>query len=954
MPFADLIGQAQKPTRVIKAAYFDVTKPLRDITPIQPGLRDRSWKNDVIGNKFEENEEVNANFTYTGPDAALQTTGSGMRAADPTVHQNFEGVNNISGVAPPDTDGDVGPDHYMQMVNLAFAIYDKEGALLYGPADNSTLWDGFIGPWTGTNDGDPIVLYDEQADRWLASQFALPSSNGPWYELIAISATGDPMGEWYRYAFEFDRMPDYPKFGIWPDGYYFTIRQFIPYDGIGVCIADRDAMLEGDPDAELIFFDMVNAYDGLLPADADGEMMPPEGAPGIILGLSSSTTLRMWEVTVDWENTANSTLQAKQSFPVESFNTSNINVRQPGTGQLLDVLPWAMKYRIQYRNFGDHEALVACHDVNAGATRAGIRWYEFRQDEDNSWYVYQQGTYAPDDGESRWMGSIAMNANGDIALGYSVSSSSTYPSIRVAGQTAGAPEGLGILDISETEIFTGSNSQTGVNRWGDYSSMRIDPSDQNTFWYTTEYSKGGWNWRTRIASFGFAQEPVSDFSSNEIIIPVGEDVNFTDLTSGIPTAWDWTFNGGDPETSDVKNPQEIFYNTEGSFDVKLVSSNDLGIDSVLKEEFITASTTILPDIDFDVSNDFVCLGEEVEFEDLTTHVPIQWQWEFEPSTVQFIDGTDQNSQNPKVIFTEAALYTVTLTAWNLNGESSLTREDYIAAGGYMPYYRETFEQNSFKDASWTVENPDGDVTWELYETAGTNPGNFSAGIDFSIYQKIGERDRLISPSFNLTGMSSAVLEFEHAYSKLHDNFTDSLLIYVAKDCNDDWVRIASFGEDGSGNFATQEPMEDFWPQSSDDWCLAGWGAGCFAVDLTEWTGESGVRIAFESYSYFGNPMFVDNVSISQFVGTVENELESEEVSVYPNPANGTFNVVLPEGSGYTGLNIVNFLGQSVYSANLSETDRNVSINPEANWTKGIYFVRLTGNGISTTKKIILN
>jgi PKD repeat protein len=954
MPVSAVVGQALKPTKVIKAAYFDVTKPLRDITPIEPGLRDRSWKNDVIENKFDENEEVNNNFPYDGPDNALQTI-YGTRAADPTIINNFEGVNNLSGVAPPDTDGDVGLNHYMQMVNLAFAIYDKEGAIVYGPADNSTIWDGFIGPWTGTNDGDPIVLYDEQADRWLASQFALPNGggNGPWYELVAISATSDPTGEWYRYAFEFDRFPDYPKFGIWPDGYYFTIRQFSPWDGIGVCVADRAAMLAGEPDAELVFFDMSNGYDGFLPADADGEMAPPEGAPGIILGMTSSSTLRMWEVDIDWDNPNNSTLQAVQSFPVTSFNTNNIVVRQPGTSQRLDVLPQFLKFRVQYRNFGDHESLLACHDVNVGAGRAGIRWYEFRK-EDDSWSVYQEGTYAPDDDESRWMGSIAMNENGDIALGYSVSSSTVYPSIRIVGQTAGAPEGLGVMDISETEILTGSSSQTGINRWGDYSSMRVDPYDDNTFWYTTEYSSGGWSWRTRIASFGFAAQPETDFSSNEIIIPVGEDVNFEDLTAGIPTAWDWSFEGGEPETSEEKNPSEIYYNTEGSYDVKLVSWNDIGIDSIMKEDYITSSSTILPDVDFAASEDFVCLSQEVTLMDKTAHVPIQWLWEFDPPTVSFLGETSETSQHPIVMFDEAAVYSVTLTAWNLNGESSSSKEDYITAGGYIPYFKETFEGNSFKDAMWTVENPDADVTWELFETGGSTPGTIAAGIDLSNYQKIGELDRIISPPFNLTGMSNAVLEFQHAYSQKHDGFSDSLIVYVSSDCNQEWVRIYAGGEDGTGSFATQEPMDDFWPQTAADWCMAGWGASCIALELGDYAGKSGVRFAFESYSWFGNPMFIDNVTVTQFVGEEENMISDAEVMIYPNPTNGTFNIELPENAEFADVNIVNYLGQSVYSAPLTEAERKISINPEANWTKGVYFVRLTGNGQSVTKKIILN
>jgi PKD repeat protein len=374
---------------------------------------------------------------------------------------------------------------------------------------------------------------------------------------------------------------------------------------------------------------------------------------------------------------------------------------------------------------------------------------------------------------------------------------------------------------------------------------------------------------------------------------------------------------------------------------------------LLQEEYITASSTILPNVNFTSSTDFVCRGLEVQFEDMTEHVPIQWLWEFEPSTVLFIGGTDETSQHPLVAFTEASEYNVTLTAWNLNGESSVTVEDYITVGGYIPFFKETFEED-IKASHWTIENPDDEVTWEIFETGGTTPGNMSAGIDFSNYFKIGQRDRLISPPFNLNGMSNAALEFRHAFSKKHEDYSDSLIIYVSKDCGEDWVRIYADADDGSGNFATQEPMEDFWPQGTDDWCGAGYGASCIVLDLSPWTGESGVRIAFESFSSFGNPMFIDNVTISQFVGTEENELANKEVSVYPNPTNGTFNVVLPEGSVYTELDIVNYLGQSVYSDAVSEKDRQIQITPDAGWTPGIYFLRLSGNGISTTKKLIMN
>ncbi|HSG68353.1 MAG TPA: GEVED domain-containing protein, partial [Bacteroidales bacterium] len=480
------------------------------------------------------------------------------------------------------------PNHYFQMVNLAFEIFDKNGNSLYGPADNITLWNGFSGPWSSTNDGDPIVLYDEYADRWIASQFALPNyPSGPFYELIAVSETGDPTGAWYRYAYAFDNMPDYPKFGVWPDGYYFTINQFAPprlsFAGAGVCVVDRDAMLTGDPNAELVFFNLPNEG-SLLPADADGDA-PPAGSPNYLATLYTGS-VKIFEVDMDWANTGNSTISSGFFIGISPFSYSSIIINQPGTSQTLDALSTRLMYRLQYRNFGSYEVMLTNHTVNVGNGQAGVRWYEFRND-GSGWELYQEGTFAPNDGDDRWMGSVAMNGNGDIAVGYSVSSTNTYPSIRIAGQTA-ANSGTGVLDVAETSIKEGSASQTGVNRWGDYSMMSVDPVDDATFWYTTEYSNGGWNWRTQIASFNYGPTPppTANFTASPNPAMQGQEVSFSDLSTNNPTNWAWTFEGGTPATSNAQNPV-VTYAATGSFDVTLEVQNGSGSDILSLTDYIT-------------------------------------------------------------------------------------------------------------------------------------------------------------------------------------------------------------------------------------------------------------------------------------------------------------------------------------------------------------------------------
>jgi len=582
--------QSVNPSRVITPVGFDKSQRLDQIKADPPGYRDRSWKDNVIPNKDGFREEFKKPAPWTGPDPVLQDWMSSNRSSV-TIGENFPGMPNLSGYAPPDTDGDVGPNHYMQMVNCTYQIFDKNGNSLVGPYDNITLWDGFTGPWSSTNDGDPIIVYDEYADRWIASQFSLPNKySGPFYELIAISETGDPTGSWYRYAYEFNNMPDYPKFGVWHDGYYFTINQFTPnslsFAGGAVCVIDRNAMISGNPNASMVIF--TTTYGSLLPADADGTILPPSGSPSYAMSLEN-TYLRIWEIEMDWGNPSSSSMTNIHNLTVQPFSWSGINTFQPGTSVELDQLATRLMYRLQYRNFGTYEVMLTNHTVNAdGNGQGGVRWYELRKS-GGGWSIYQQGTFAPSDGDSRWMGSVAMNGNGDIGIGYSVTSSSTYPSIRFAGQTA-ANSGTGILDITETSIKEGTASQTGPDRWGDYSSMTVDPSDDETFWFTTEYSNGGWSWRTQIASFSFAPPvivtPIADFSGTPTDPMEGQTVSFTDLSQNNPTSWSWSFPGGVPSTSTDKNPV-VTYPGVGTFDVSLTASNAAGSDFEAKTAYIT-------------------------------------------------------------------------------------------------------------------------------------------------------------------------------------------------------------------------------------------------------------------------------------------------------------------------------------------------------------------------------
>jgi hypothetical protein len=429
--------------------------------------------------------------------------------AIPATTVNFEGLPNSWSVYPPDTNGAVGANHYVQTVNLGFAIWNKNGTIARSVSNTNTLWSGFGAPCETQNNGDPIVLHDQIADRWLISQFALPSSGN--YQCIAISQTSNPTGAYYRYAFLWSAtlMNDYPHFGVWPDGYYMSANEFLnraSFAGAGAGAFERDKMLVGDPNARLVVFHQINDG-GQLATDLDGSTLPPAGTPNFFADWETNA-FHIWKFHVDWNNTANSTFTNFAQISVAAFDSSlgcsgRSCIPQPGTTVKVDAITDRYMFRLAYRNFGSYQSLVTNHTVDAtGGNIAGVRWYEVRSP-NSSPFVYQQGTYSPDSNH-RWMGSAAMDQSGDIALGYSVSSSSVFPSIRYTGRLVSDP--VGTMPQGEAVIQTGSGSQTGsASRWGDYSALSIDPVDDCTFWYTTEYysTTSAVGWRTRIASFKF-------------------------------------------------------------------------------------------------------------------------------------------------------------------------------------------------------------------------------------------------------------------------------------------------------------------------------------------------------------------------------------------------------------------------------------------------------------------
>ncbi len=443
-------------------------------------------------------------------DTAIQTTTTSSISG--TAGTNFDGINIYSaGYIPSDSNIAVGPKHIMETVNAAYAVYDKTGNLLLGPNSLRSLWAGLGGECAANNGGDTVVQYDRAADRWIMTQ--LGSLSSPYAECIAVSQTNDPTGAYNLYSYSFGNyLNDYPKFAVWAtpsnSAYLATYNLFYQgktWSGAEICAYDRVGMINGAASPVGLCFTGINGA-SFLPVDVDGATSPLDGTPAYFIDLYTTSSLGMYAMSPDFANST-ATLSSFSTLSVDSFSEAcggGTCVPQPGTTRQLDSLADRLMYRAALRIFPDHESIVVNHSVAAGGS-SGVRWYELQSpvSTNGTFSVYQQGTFAPSDSAYRWMGSAAMDQAGDIALGYSVSSSTSYPAIRYTGR---APtDALGTM-ATEASIIEGSGSQTGYTRWGDYSSMRVDPNDDCTFWYVNEYYPvtSSYGWYTRIGSFKFS------------------------------------------------------------------------------------------------------------------------------------------------------------------------------------------------------------------------------------------------------------------------------------------------------------------------------------------------------------------------------------------------------------------------------------------------------------------
>lgn len=485
----------------LSPSHFEISKPARDLPKASEDQDDFEMHDRKRVPNFVGRERAIDVSTIEQNEDPIQQKNMGTRAATEPL-ENWQGVTG-SGY-PPDPSGAAGTEFYVQAVNTKYRVYEKDGSPEQAPVNLSALWSG------STNDGDPIVMYDKHADRWFISQF---QSSGNQL-LIAVSVTNDPTEEFYTYEYNLSSFPDYPKYSIWSDGYYVSMNA----GGINCGVFNRTKMLAGDSSAEMIIINapgvVSNGFRSMMPASADGDL-PPLGSPAYFFNLednywggAQTDGVQVYKMNTDFNNTSNTSISQDNFIETSSFNTqfgsggfSWEHIEQPNTSQKLDAVNGVIMYRAPHRVWAGYNSIVMNHVVDVdGNDRAGIRWYEMRQDNfDSQWYLYQEGTFAPDTDEtSRWMGSIAMDAEGNIGLAYCMSGPNTFPSIGYTGRYAN--DELGQMTIEEVVAVEGEGFQNGTDRFGDYSHMSLDPNGY-TFWHTGEYIAASGGTRTRIFSF---------------------------------------------------------------------------------------------------------------------------------------------------------------------------------------------------------------------------------------------------------------------------------------------------------------------------------------------------------------------------------------------------------------------------------------------------------------------
>lgn len=705
------IFSQNNPTTIIEGEFLGKTMPLRDFVLSQEQTY-RVNEIRIVPNNLRANEKLDpTGLPMDGLDPLRQTSYNSYTASY-ALEGSFDGisVNEGGGATPPDPSGAAGPNHYVNAVNSVVKIFDKSGNTLAGPTPLGT----FLG--NGSNNGDPIVMYDHLADRFFVSQFQ--TSNNAL--IIGVSDTPDPTGAYNVYEFALDAFPDYPHYSIWPDGYYLTANK---NSGNSVYVIDRDVMINGGTNPQIIGFTLpgiVNNPNTVFspePANLLGNAYPTD-VPGYIVYLQddgwnpgiTNDHLKIWEIDIDWVTPANSLVSNPLDVPLGAFDSvfapfGTGDVDQPGTNQKIDMIGGVISYAANYRSFGTHNSWVITFNVDVdGSDTSGIRWIELRNNATDGWSVFQEGTYAPADGHSRFMGSAAIDLQGNIGLGFNIASGTLPVGISYTGRLSTDP--LGQMTVAETSIVAGTGVQTFSNRFGDYSHLTMDPNGF-TFWHTAEYFRSSNSWQSRIGSFslspGFDNDvgiiaivnpengglsnsesvevTIRNFGNlNQSNIPVELRVDGTLIASEVFTGTiasgdvaNYTFtqtadlsNYGQTYTLEVKTTlatDEFALNDPYSKDVTHLRNNDVGVVNISSP----ASGTGL-------GNETVTVSVKNFGANAQSNVPVQYTLDTGAPVIETITATINPEETVQYTFTQTADLSA-INTYSITGTTTLVSDE---------------------------------------------------------------------------------------------------------------------------------------------------------------------------------------------------------------------------------------------------------------------------------------
>jgi len=911
-------GRAQDvevhPSKGIKGFFKGHVNVKRDIPLVT--ARDVSQYKENFGEEPDEDKtgdvkSYSAPVSLKGRDNFFQGVNGALTNND-SVLVNFDGTTG--GARPPiDCNGAVGPNHFIQTLNGSFTIFSRTGGATEGPYNLIYMFYGLPGGNASYRWIDPITLYDEQADRWLMACFSFYDSTS--WMLITVSATGDPDGDWNSYSFPVDYFPDYPKFGVWNDGYSMADNRYWlqlkgPHDTASndTYVFQRDKMLNGDPALAVAF------HNGFKPRNNDTTLafvppvhnvgeFAPAGSPGIFIGLNNDTanggTNQVWiyELHVDWTNIQNSTLAKVQQLDVQPFSSDfghrYMNIIQPDLMNRLDAIPHVPMNVPQYRNFGSYQSIVFCHTVNLSQPgdlpHAGIRWYELRKPPGGQWAVRQQNTYAPDD-DNRWLGSVMLNGKNQIGLAYSITGEHTNPSIRFCGQNIWSYlGGNSTMDIAEDTIISGKYSQTYMPRWGDYALMSVDPRDDSTFWFTSQYIGSANNHKTRIASFNFNIKPMVVTKPATDVTPSSATLNGTVNPNGLVTTWHFEYGS----STSYGNSTPLIQAGSGiaSLDVtaalsgltagatyhfRLAGTNgkgaSRGADMTFTPGAASLTTTQVNNIYLTTASSGGIIISDGSY--LVTARGICWSTEMNPTIldVYTTDGSGTGlfnsilgGLNTNTLYHVRAYATNAAGTWYGNDVSFTT-----LCKIYTFPFREGFDAASTPMCWTNVDNMGNGKSWRFGTIDDENPNPNLTGnyvyLNSDDYGSSSEDAELVSPQLDCSMYNHVLLEFDHYY----------LTRYYP-------TRSLSYSIDGGNNWIQFE-LFDYELKTNP---------ARYSRAVPEVAGKSAVRFKWSFNATYDIYWAVDNVQIRSTDG-IEQPVAGR-VSIFPNPNKGIFNIIPVEG-----------------------------------------------------------